>query len=347
MQPKLLTIIVPTYNRADCLALLLETLRQEIAGLEARVEVIVGDNASTDATPEVTAAFAARCDAAQVLRHPRNVGPEENFCLCLDRAESRFFWIIGDDDLPKPGVVAQVMSILQSHDPDLLALGSEWLPQLAGAADGTPVSDLTPLRASSEDFAAYVNVWVTFISGMVVHRQRLLDLHPGIDVRRFAGTSLVQLGWVLPMLASGNRLFVVPERCMLATSGNTGGYQLITVFATNLPKILDAVCGPASPQRRGIVRALAWNFVPGLLWLMRFGDAGRFPGEDVRESLRPLRGTAAYRLVVLPVLRLPKPFAFFFWMLSRLCGRAIRLFFADKIVLRAGVPRDDAGAATP
>ncbi len=88
MPQKLLTIIVPTYNRAECVALLLDALRAEIAPVQDRVDVIVGDNASTDRTAEVTATFAVSCSAGRVLRHAENVGPDENFCRCLDAAAS-------------------------------------------------------------------------------------------------------------------------------------------------------------------------------------------------------------------------------------------------------------------
>jgi abequosyltransferase len=335
MPQKLLTIIVPTYNRADRLAMLLLRLQQELDALGDRVDVIVGDNASTDHTPAVTAAFLARCRTAQVLRHPRNVGAEENFCLCLDRVTSRFFWIIGDDDLPRGGLVARLLDLLGGHDPDLLHLGSEWLPRLTGAEPPVRMGALKAYRLSREHFASHVNVWVTFISGMVVNRESLLALRPPQDPRRFSGTSLVQLGWVLPLMRAGSRLYVVRARCVLATSGNTGGYKLVSVFATNLPAILDAVCGPASPQRRSVVRILAWNYVPALLWMTRFGDAGRFAGEEARQALGPLRDTAAYRLMLLPILCLPRWAAFPFFTLSRIWGKASRLSSALTLAVRA------------
>jgi abequosyltransferase len=343
MQQKLLTIIIPTYNRADCLALLLDTLAQEIAGIEEQVELVVGDNASNDRTPLVAAAFAARCSAAKVLRHEHNVGPEENFCRCIEAATGSFMWLIGDDDLPKTGVVAHVLALLRSSDPDLVYLGSEWLPEIAGPLAGAALRSFTPQRVSSADFAGYVNVWVTFISGMVVNRERLLAMRPLPDLRRFTGTSLVQLGWVLPLLMAGTRLYVVREPCMLATSGNTGGYKLIAVFATNLPRILDSVWGGGAAPPRGRGRARTGNYIPTLLWLTRFGNAARFSGEDIGESLGSLRSTVAYPLVMLPVLRLPRPLASLFWTFSRLSGRAIRLFFTCKLALRTRAPRRSAG----
>ena len=54
----LLTIAIPTFNRAAQLRVLLEALEPQIAG-RPEVEVFVSDNASTDETPQVTASAAA------------------------------------------------------------------------------------------------------------------------------------------------------------------------------------------------------------------------------------------------------------------------------------------------
>src|SRR5690349_9740053 len=111
----LLTLIVPTYNRADSLELLLRTLADECRGLAGAVSVLVSDNASTDRTPEVTRAAQAAWPELLVQRHPANCGPEENFCTGVERVESRYFWIIGDDDCPKRGVLAKIVSLLQER----------------------------------------------------------------------------------------------------------------------------------------------------------------------------------------------------------------------------------------
>lgn len=321
MDRKLLTIVIPTYNRSGCLVMLLEALTHQLSGLQEQVEVIVSDNASTDATPAVVEAFRKTYPAVTVMRHSENVGPDENFCRCLDRVATRFFWMIGDDDLPKVGVVKQVIDWLRNDDPDLLYLGSEWLPRLTSPTGGIPIVSLAAGVRSREDFAREVHVWVTFISGMVVNMARLRELNPGIDLRRFAGTNLVQLGWVLPMLMSGSRFQICPQPCMLATSGNTGGYKLLTVFGTNLPQVLDQACGAGARERRIIVSQLAWRFLPHMLWISRFDTVGYFVPENAQKALAPLKASPAYWLVLLPMACLPKPLAWPVWLASRACLR--------------------------
>lgn len=314
---KLVTIIIPTFNRSESLSLLLDTLTCELKGIEGYVNVIIGDNASTDHTSAVTNVFLMAYPGALILKHSENLGPDENFCRCIERVQTRFFWMIGDDDLPKAGVIRKIVDFLISEDPDILYLNSEWMPNITSANDGEQVMKLTIKDLSRNDFARQVNVWVTFISGMVVNLERLHELNFELSLRRFTGTNLVQLGWILPLLMSGSRFYMALERCILATSGNTGGYQLLTVFGTKFPAILDTVCGPNSTERHSIVKALAWSYMPGLLWVSRFGRSASFLEENLLSALSPLKSTLAYWVVIWPLAYFPKPLALPIWYIFR------------------------------
>jgi abequosyltransferase len=318
MGSALLTIVIPTYNRARNLSLLLATLKVQLNGIEEKVIVVVGDNASTDETPIVTDHFLSTMSETHILRHTSNLGPDENFCRCIEQVKTRYFWMLGDDDLPKVGVVKQLVDLITSEDFDLLYLNSEWVPNIQSPADGIAIAALNPIALSRTDFSHQVNVWFTFISGMVVNRQRLFELNPNLDLRRFSGTSLVQLGWILPLLMCGDKFQIINQRCILATSGNTGGYRALTVFGTNYPAILDAVCGPDSQERHLIVKSLAWTFMPALLRMTRFKNSGNFVEENTLEALAPLQSSLAYWVILLPMATLPKFLAMPVYVVFRL-----------------------------
>lgn len=327
MSNALLTLVIPTYNRAKYLSLLLSTLVVELRGLEGKVRVIVGDNASPDNTPLVTQAFLAAIPTAKIQRHSENLGSDENFCRCIENVETRYYWIIGDDDLPKRGVIAKIVTLLECEDIDLLYLNSEWRPNITGADDGEPVLTLKTRVLSREKFAEQVNVWFTFISGIVVNRERLLELNPNLALRRFSGTSLVQLGWTLPLLMTGNHFKYIEQRCVLATANNTGGYKVIAVFGTNLPAIVDTVCGRSTKESNSIISRLVWSYLPVLLWVTRFGRVGDFVTENLLDSLKPLRNNSAYWLLILPMAVLPRIFALPFLLISKLLSWRLNLHF--------------------
>ena len=80
-----LTIAIPTYNRATCLRELLSGLSDQLHN-ESRVELIISDNASPDETPAVVEDFVARGLKVRYIRNAENIGPDANFLQCFEQA---------------------------------------------------------------------------------------------------------------------------------------------------------------------------------------------------------------------------------------------------------------------
>lgn len=111
----LLSICVPTYNRAPLLRVMLEALLPQVAAAGDAVELCLSDNASTDQTPQVI----RQAQALGPLRYSRNaenLGPIRNFHrLANEMARGDYVWILGDDDLVRPGAVARVLEALRAN----------------------------------------------------------------------------------------------------------------------------------------------------------------------------------------------------------------------------------------
>lgn len=330
----LLTIIVPTFNRARCLDLLLQELGRQLHGLQDRVGVIVGDNASTDGTPAVTRSFKTLFPTADIVRHDSNEGPDENFCRCLDRVRSKYFWIIGDDDLPKEGVVSKLLDLLQRENPDLVYMRSEWVSSITSARQGTQVGSLQISKRSRMEFARKVHVWFTFISGTVVNRVTLQGALKQQTIRRFTGSRLVQLGWVFPVLGAGERFVEVHDPCMLATQDNTGGYAVLTVFGANFPRIVRQVFGAGSELAELLISRASVLYLPQLIWASRGGARQRFSEENPWRVLREQLGmTWAYWVLLLPIGKGPIPVA---WSIRAVWTLGMRVW--NRLERRSGVP---------
>ncbi|WP_203336863.1 glycosyltransferase family 2 protein [Nocardioides limicola] len=112
MSTETVAVVVVTYNRAD----LLEKMLAGLARLDPAPDaVLVVDNASTDRTPEVLAAF-----PVQVIRSPENLGGAGGFHLGMKTAYEQGFdriWLMDDDVIPAP----DCLGVLLSHDEACLA----------------------------------------------------------------------------------------------------------------------------------------------------------------------------------------------------------------------------------
>ena len=113
MGQPLLSICVPTFNRAPLLRLLLASLVREAYGLGDRLEIVVSDNASTDDTPDVVASVQADLPL-KYSRNPTNLGVAANIDAVVGLAAGTYCWIVGDDALFAEGAVGTVIQLLDS-----------------------------------------------------------------------------------------------------------------------------------------------------------------------------------------------------------------------------------------
>jgi glycosyltransferase involved in cell wall biosynthesis len=113
---KLLTIAIPTFNRADALDQQLSWLVRAIAGFEAECEILVSDNGSSDRTPAVIHHWQGKLPSLQSIRHPENVGVLKNVAGCLRAATTKYVWTIGDDDPIQDRAVPYVLEQIKQHD---------------------------------------------------------------------------------------------------------------------------------------------------------------------------------------------------------------------------------------
>lgn len=125
MKP-VLSICIPTLNRAPLLQVLLENLQRETSACLDRIEIVVADNASTDDTPGIV----RQCPLPVVYgRQEKTVGLARNMLFATTvLASGEFVWLLGDDDLVLPGGVARVLrSIEDAPDVDYHYLNFGWI----------------------------------------------------------------------------------------------------------------------------------------------------------------------------------------------------------------------------
>ena len=131
--PELLAPVLITYNRAQELG---HTLEQWAAGPLAGANLLVLDNASSDGTAEVVAAFAGRMPNLGYARNAHNVGGAANILRAVEHGASPYLWIIGDDDRWEPRELGELAAVLGEGRADLIRLG--WL--VGEASRGRTVS---------------------------------------------------------------------------------------------------------------------------------------------------------------------------------------------------------------
>src|SRR6185369_14491682 len=92
-----LTIGLPVYNGAKFIRATIDSILSQTF---TDFEVIICDNASTDATSQICAEYAARDPRVRHVRNQTNIGPAPNYQKCVDLARGELFkWQAADDTL--------------------------------------------------------------------------------------------------------------------------------------------------------------------------------------------------------------------------------------------------------
>jgi glycosyltransferase involved in cell wall biosynthesis len=108
----LVTIAIPTYNRAD--TYLKQALLSAIGQTYRNIEIIVSDNCSADNTESVVKNFMD--SRIRYFRQKENIGPYKNFNFCLEQAKGEYFLIMSDDDLIDDDFVDVCMRAVNSRN---------------------------------------------------------------------------------------------------------------------------------------------------------------------------------------------------------------------------------------
>lgn len=134
------TVVIPTYNRANFLQHAIQSVLQ--AGSD--VEVVVVDDCSTDETPDVCSQLGSiryvRLPANRGLAHARNVGIAES--------SSEFIAFLDDDDLRLPDSLDKQLSRMVVDDRIALCYGRALI---GDARRQLPTGEVYPLECPQGD----------------------------------------------------------------------------------------------------------------------------------------------------------------------------------------------------
>ena len=111
-----ISALVPTYQRSGFLAEALEALIGQTRSLH---QIIVWDDGSTDATPEVARAAMAAAPGRVSSHRDANGGKSRALNRAMAHATGDYIWVCDDDDLALPDAAARLGSVLDTTDADL------------------------------------------------------------------------------------------------------------------------------------------------------------------------------------------------------------------------------------
>ena len=120
MDNPLLSICIPTYNRADCLKQCLNSIVSQFSNPEiySQVEIVISDNNSADNTELVVKQFQSMYHGIFYKKNIDNLGVDRNILQVVEMSSGKFVWLLGDDDALFPGILLYIIKVLQNEKAD-------------------------------------------------------------------------------------------------------------------------------------------------------------------------------------------------------------------------------------
>lgn len=255
----LMSICIPTYNRAGDLSRCLSSIYDQIGDTDL-IEVIVSDNASTDATPDILTHFAASYSNFHSVRNQENIGADANILHVLTKGRGTFLKIQGDDDFFLPGTVLPLLNVLHQHG-DCAVIHVDLIHPSGEAVTGEGMND----------YLARTSIYASFISSTILRRKEWEQIE---EKSLFLSSSFNQIYWQYAMLEQHPR-FCVVHRSIFAYAGNdTASYNFGQVFIDGYQRILQHFVGRGlEPEAvREDKRNALYAFI--LPWYSRFAASG-------------------------------------------------------------------------
>jgi abequosyltransferase len=182
----LLSIIIPTYNRADFLDYSLEI---HIPMARAyNVPIYISDNASTDSTKEVVEKWQQEYPLIHYYCNKRNIG-EINFEIALKLPKTEYVWLLGDTyQLPFEGI-QYLLTVISKKDQNYDA----FIFNLANT-----ITDIDQQDYKNHNTLLYdIGALMTCLSCLVYHK----SLINNGNFRRYYDTYFIQTGVILEDIA--------------------------------------------------------------------------------------------------------------------------------------------------
>jgi glycosyltransferase involved in cell wall biosynthesis len=169
----LLTIAIPTYNRAHTLEKIINQLKGQS---KYKFTILISDDCSPDKGE--TEKMVKKCQKEMpnlvFHRNRKNLGYSGNVCKLYELSKTRYIWFICDDDTVLPGAVDKILNSLVKYEPVVAIFNFKQLdPFGVEVVGGVPKDVVYTDIAKLTDYQPLQRI--TFLSILVVEKRLSVD----------------------------------------------------------------------------------------------------------------------------------------------------------------------------
>jgi glycosyltransferase involved in cell wall biosynthesis len=146
MSTPLLSIVIPTYNREAMMQLLLADIDMVLQSFRNQVQIVICNNASTDATNALIERYRPFWgEALKVISRKTNIGMEGNIACAMAEGDGEYVWMLSDHQRLCVPAVNRAIEFMGTHAFDIgHAKLIQWSPALSERDKIFSWDDLSP-----------------------------------------------------------------------------------------------------------------------------------------------------------------------------------------------------------
>jgi abequosyltransferase len=305
----LLTIAIPTYNRAGYLDECLNHICSQLEGYEDRVELVVSDNCSTDSTGEVVQRYIEKGHPVIYRRNPENIGSDNNFVKCFKEALGKYVLLMGDDDILLEGSLSRILNVLERDDYGVVFLRTYGFKEDYVKERPKVFYKGFDEYSDKKVFIKRTSYFLTFISSNIVNKSIL-----GVkNLDKYYVANLVQLSWTFSAIFAAEKNAIINEYAVAAKLFNSGGYNLCRIFGNNTNAVFKRFVDSGFDKEYFdlINRKLLRSFFPANIARLKIGKLSLGTGKFFNDLFPLYKKYINFWLFTVPIIFLPEKIVYY------------------------------------
>lgn len=317
---KILSICIPTYNRANYLMQSLTQIHKELTNeLIFKVEILVSDNCSTDNTSEIIGFFIDQGLNINYIKNEINIGWGRNFLQCFEMANSKYVLLLGDDDVLCDNSIETLVEFLEKKEIGVLTFkcygyDNDWKSSYPFSFGKAKYFN------DSIKYLKKIGPDITMISSCVVNKDFIkmdkLNISPNDNF------SHVHLNILSSLIAESN--LYIPKYLVAVKRNNSSDYSWSKLFIEEIWNIFEMyqTYGINDKVLKELKTEWLFSYYP-FYWLSQRITKDNDYINLFKYSEIYFKGIPLYYIWARPILAFPRYFAIIWGFITTVIGRII------------------------
>lgn len=320
----ILTVAIPTYNRADYLDRCLQSIFDQLVP-EMSICVKVFDNCSTDTTEEVVKKFTDSDIRILYTKNEKNIGPDLNIGQCYHTSTSKYTLVFGDDDVFLENSLNKIIKLLTGDKEYGLIFLNYYHFTDDFKAERPKRNIKKTFILNDTDIVAIAGFRIGFISASIVNTKAINKM----EIIENMGSNFNHLFPILKSSILGYDNLYVSDYGIAQQIGNFGTHDVFNLFANNFYAVVVQNLGKKDRAVKAIENELMVKIFPS--WILKArkskGVDPSFKINSIHYVTDNFKSRLIYWFLNYPVIKWYLPASAFVVFVSRILSKLYFMFY--------------------